>query len=158
MAWSASRAFPFRTADEWCGHDQFTLADLGSDQLRWTTKQGSRSPPFRDWQVRTGTIPCRSHPGLTSFCSLAGHPSWRGCFVCPSGSLATLANRDNHSSSGEPAFSWACSNLDRQQVPTLFNFAHGGVQACHREPHSAMNCGLSDRRYTQRSRACGTCS
>jgi hypothetical protein len=31
----------------------------------------------------------------------------------------------------------------------LFNFAHVAVAACHREPHSAMNCGLSNGRYSQ---------
>ena len=38
----------------------------------------------------------------------------------------------------------------------LFSFHHAGVAVCHRESHSAMNCGLSNRRYIQRSRACGT--
>jgi hypothetical protein len=35
------------------------------------------------------------------------------------------------------------------QDPTLSSFDHAGVQACHREPHSTMNCGLSNRRYSQ---------
>ena len=64
-----------------------------------------------------------------------------------------LANRDSQPSSAEPA----CMLVFRPaaSVP-LFSFAHAGVQACHKAPRSAMNCGLSDRRYIQRSQACGT--
>src|SRR5262245_754278 len=50
-----------RTADEWRGHNPFTLAGLG-----WPTLVGSEPTVST---VRTGTIP-RPHPGRPSRCSL----------------------------------------------------------------------------------------
>jgi hypothetical protein len=91
---------------------------------------------------------------LKRFAVIHGLESMRDECRRPTARWTPLRTRDN--ARQERRAPGSVTILGQQQVTALFSFAHAGVQACHREPHSAMNYGLSNRRYSQRIPACET--